>query len=61
MDTMVFSVGQREQEVRDVKRDVADLARLIQRLNADLEALLRKVGLAGSGPLGVDVVLRPSS
>ncbi|TWW63972.1 Intermediate filament protein ON3 [Takifugu flavidus] len=42
MDTMVFNAGQREQEVRDLKRDVADLMRHIQRLNAELEAQLRK-------------------
>lgn len=41
---MVFDAGQREQEVRDVKRDVADLVRQIQRLNADLDAQRRKVG-----------------
>ncbi|CAF98206.1 unnamed protein product, partial [Tetraodon nigroviridis] len=42
MDTMVYDAGQREQEVRDLKRDVADLVRHIQRLNADLEVQLRK-------------------
>lgn len=46
MDTMVFNAGQREQEVRDLKRDVADLMRHIQRLNAELEAQLRKVCLS---------------
>lgn len=46
MDTMVFNAGQREQEVRDLKRDVADLMRHIQRLNAELEAQLRKVRLS---------------
>lgn len=60
MDTMVFNAGQREQEVRELKRDVADLVRLIQRLNADLEAQLRKVRLVGSRPVGAEFVLLPS-
>ncbi|XP_062270746.1 intermediate filament protein ON3-like [Scomber scombrus] len=42
MDVMVTRAGQREQEVRDVKRDISDLIRLIQKLNGDLEALTRK-------------------
>ncbi|XP_023275953.1 keratin, type II cytoskeletal 8-like [Seriola lalandi dorsalis] len=42
MDAMVLNAGQREQEVRDLKRDISDMLRLIQRLNGDLEALLRK-------------------
>lgn len=61
MDTMVFSAGQREQEVRDLKRDVADLLRHIQRLNADLESQLRKVCLAESRPAGASSVLHPSA
>lgn len=44
MDAMVHNVGQREQEVRDVKRDISDMVRFIQRLNGDLDALIRKVG-----------------
>lgn len=60
MDTMVFNAGQREQEVRDLKRDVADLVRLIQRLKADLEAQLRKVRLAGSRPAAAHFVLLPA-
>lgn len=43
MDVMVLNAGQREQEVRDVKREIADMLRHIQRLNGDLEVLLRKV------------------
>lgn len=43
MDVMVFNAGQREQEVRDLKREIADMLRHIQRLNGELEALLRKV------------------
>ncbi|CAK6977502.1 keratin%2C type II cytoskeletal 8-like [Scomber scombrus] len=42
MDVMVTRAGQREQEVRDVKRDISDLIRLIQKLNGELEALTRK-------------------
>ncbi|XP_044043965.1 keratin, type II cytoskeletal 8-like isoform X2 [Siniperca chuatsi] len=42
MEAMVSSVGQREQEVRELKRDISDMVRHIQRLNGDLDALLRK-------------------
>ncbi|XP_051283174.1 keratin, type II cytoskeletal 8-like [Dicentrarchus labrax] len=42
MDAMVLNVGQREMEVRDLKRDISDMVRFIQRLNGDLEALRRK-------------------
>nr|XP_046238598.1 keratin, type II cytoskeletal 8-like isoform X2 [Scatophagus argus] len=42
MDAMVLSAGQREQEVRDLKREISDMVRHIQRLNGDLEALIRK-------------------
>ncbi|XP_075905503.1 intermediate filament protein ON3-like [Nelusetta ayraudi] len=42
MDVMVLNAGQREQEVRDMKREIADMLRHIQRLNGDLEVLLRK-------------------
>lgn len=42
MDAMVLTAGQREQEVRDVKREISDLIRLIQRLNGDLDSLRRK-------------------
>uniref|UniRef100_A0A8D3AUW8 Keratin, type II cytoskeletal 8 n=1 Tax=Scophthalmus maximus TaxID=52904 RepID=A0A8D3AUW8_SCOMX len=42
MDAMVLTAGQREQEVRDVKREISDMLRLIQRLNGDLDALIRK-------------------
>lgn len=59
MDTMVFNAGQREQEVRDLKRDVADLMRHIQRLNAELEAQLRKVCLSEARPVAADFVLHP--
>lgn len=45
MDVMVFNAGQREQEVRDLRREISDMVRHIQRLNGDLEALLRKVGI----------------
>ena len=48
MDVLVFNAGQREQEVRDLKRDISDMARHIQRMNGDLEALLRKVRLANA-------------
>ncbi|KAF3857266.1 hypothetical protein F7725_009125 [Dissostichus mawsoni] len=43
MDALVLNAGEREQEVRDLRRDIADLVRIIQRLNGDLEALIRKV------------------
>ncbi|KAM9334044.1 keratin, type II cytoskeletal 8-like isoform 2-T2 [Symphorus nematophorus] len=42
MDALVLNAGQREQEVRDLRRDISDLVRHIQRLNGDLEALMRK-------------------
>ncbi|XP_037618304.1 keratin, type II cytoskeletal 8-like isoform X3 [Sebastes umbrosus] len=42
MDAMVLNAGQREQEVRDLRREISDLVRHIQRRNGDLEALRRK-------------------
>ncbi|XP_063733612.1 keratin, type II cytoskeletal 8-like isoform X1 [Eleginops maclovinus] len=42
MESLVLNAGEREQEVRDIKREIADLVRIIQRLNGDLEALIRK-------------------
>ncbi|XP_042260590.1 keratin, type II cytoskeletal 8-like isoform X1 [Thunnus maccoyii] len=42
MDVMVTRAGQREQEVRDLKRELSDMVRLIQKLNGDLETLTRK-------------------
>ncbi|KAI4831374.1 hypothetical protein KUCAC02_000918 [Chaenocephalus aceratus] len=42
MDALVLNAGEREQEVRYLTRDIADLVRIIQRLNGDLEALIRK-------------------
>lgn len=51
MDVMVLKAGQREQEVRDIRREISDNHRLIQRLNADLEALKRKVSLSSRSPV----------
>ncbi|XP_028325452.1 intermediate filament protein ON3-like [Gouania willdenowi] len=42
MDVMVLSVTQREQEVRDIRREISDFVRLVQRLNGELDALRRK-------------------
>ncbi|XP_018546107.1 intermediate filament protein ON3 isoform X2 [Lates calcarifer] len=42
MDALVLNAGQREQEVRDLKREISDTVRHIQRLNGDLDALIRK-------------------
>ncbi|XP_076580059.1 keratin, type II cytoskeletal 8-like isoform X1 [Chaetodon auriga] len=42
IDAMVFNAGQQEQQVRDLKREISDMARHIQRLNGDLETLIRK-------------------
>ncbi|XP_056287283.1 keratin, type II cytoskeletal 8-like [Pseudoliparis swirei] len=42
MDAMVSTAGQREKDVRDLRREISDLLRHIQRLNGDLEALQRK-------------------
>nr|XP_043872742.1 intermediate filament protein ON3-like isoform X2 [Solea senegalensis] len=41
-DALVVSAGQREQDVRELKREISDTQRLIQRLNADMEVLIRK-------------------
>lgn len=41
----MLNVGQREQDVRDLRREIADMLRLIQRLKGDLETLIRKVGI----------------
>lgn len=46
MDAMVLTAGQHEQEVREQRRDISDMVRLIQRLTGDLEALMRKVSTA---------------
>lgn len=45
MDALVLNAGQREQEVRDLKREISDTVRHIQRLNGDLDALIRKVSI----------------
>lgn len=42
IDAMVLNAGQHEQEVRDLRREISDMVRLIQRLTGDLEALTRK-------------------
>uniref|UniRef100_A0A3Q4BC31 Keratin, type II cytoskeletal 8 n=1 Tax=Mola mola TaxID=94237 RepID=A0A3Q4BC31_MOLML len=42
---ILFSATVIHQEVRDLKREISDMARHIQRMNGDLEALLRKVRL----------------
>uniref|UniRef100_UPI0037E81523 keratin, type II cytoskeletal 8-like n=1 Tax=Semicossyphus pulcher TaxID=241346 RepID=UPI0037E81523 len=42
MDAMVLNAGQCEQEVRDLRRDISDMLRFIQRLTGDLDGLLRK-------------------
>ncbi|XP_019747104.1 intermediate filament protein ON3-like isoform X2 [Hippocampus comes] len=42
MDVMVLKAGQREQELRDIRKEISDMVRLIQRLNGDLDALKRK-------------------
>ncbi|KAM4560310.1 keratin, type II cytoskeletal 8-like isoform 2-T2 [Odontesthes bonariensis] len=42
VDIMVLTAGQREQDVRDIRRDISDTVRHIQRLKADLENLKRK-------------------
>lgn len=48
MDGMVQNAGQREQDVRDVKKEISDMQRLNQRLNAELEALRKKVAVTHS-------------
>ncbi|KAM8872001.1 intermediate filament protein ON3-like isoform 1-T1 [Synchiropus picturatus] len=42
MDVMMLKAGQREQDVRDNRREISDITRLIQRLNGDLDLLARK-------------------
>ncbi|KAM3857107.1 intermediate filament protein ON3-like [Diretmus argenteus] len=42
MDALVQNAGKHEQDVRDVKKEIADLLRLIQRLNGELESLRKK-------------------
>lgn len=45
MDAMVTKAEQSEQDVRDIRRDISDTVRHIQRLTGDLDALTRKVGI----------------
>ncbi|KAK6325477.1 hypothetical protein J4Q44_G00048190 [Coregonus suidteri] len=42
MDDIVLTAGQYDHDVRDVKKEIADMLRLIQRLKAELEALKRQ-------------------
>ncbi|KAM6893872.1 keratin, type II cytoskeletal 8-like [Xenentodon cancila] len=42
IDALVLNAGQREQDVRDIRREISDLLRHIQRLNGDLDSLKRK-------------------
>ncbi|XP_056157042.1 intermediate filament protein ON3-like [Lampris incognitus] len=42
MDDLMLSAGKHEQDVRDMKKEIADLLRLIQRLNGELESLKKK-------------------
>ncbi|KAM8722639.1 keratin, type II cytoskeletal 8-like isoform 2-T2 [Acanthopagrus schlegelii] len=42
MDALVLHAGQREQDVRDLRREISDVVRHIQRLKGDLESLIRK-------------------
>ncbi|XP_046886913.1 intermediate filament protein ON3-like isoform X2 [Hypomesus transpacificus] len=42
MDDMVLKAGKHEQDVRDIKKEIADMLRVIQRLNADLDALRKR-------------------
>ncbi|XP_033181493.1 keratin, type II cytoskeletal 8-like isoform X2 [Mastacembelus armatus] len=42
MEDLVNKAERREQDVRDIKRDISDMLRLIQRLNGEVEFLTRK-------------------
>ncbi|RVE75440.1 hypothetical protein OJAV_G00017100 [Oryzias javanicus] len=42
MNALVQTAGQREQEVRDIRREIADQIRTIQKLKGELETLQRK-------------------
>lgn len=45
MDVMVWKAGQREHELREIRKEIADMVRFILRQNGDLDALKRKVGV----------------
>ncbi|MEQ2244501.1 hypothetical protein ILYODFUR_017768, partial [Ilyodon furcidens] len=42
IESLVQSAGQKEQAVRDIKREISDILRQIQRLSGDLDGLKRK-------------------
>ncbi|XP_038853310.1 intermediate filament protein ON3-like [Salvelinus namaycush] len=42
MDDIVLTAGQYEQDVRDVRKEIADMLRLTQRLKAELETLKKQ-------------------
>lgn len=42
IDELVYTAGKREQQVRELRRDISDMQRLVERLKADLETLIRR-------------------
>ncbi|XP_072308216.1 intermediate filament protein ON3-like [Eucyclogobius newberryi] len=42
IDELVYTAGKCESEVRDLRRDISDLQRLVERLKTDLETLNRR-------------------
>lgn len=51
MDDMVLKAGKFEDDLRDVKKEISDLLRQIQRLNGEMETLKRRVSLQNSTQL----------
>lgn len=45
MDDMVLTAGKFEDDLRDVKKEISDLLRQIQRLNNELDTLRKRVRL----------------
>ncbi|XP_055020763.1 keratin, type II cytoskeletal 8-like isoform X1 [Boleophthalmus pectinirostris] len=42
IDELVYTAGKRESEVREMRRDISDMQRLVERLKAELETLTRR-------------------
>ncbi|XP_033835918.2 keratin, type II cytoskeletal 8-like [Periophthalmus magnuspinnatus] len=42
IDELVYTAGKRETEVRELRRDISDMQRLVERLKGELETLIRR-------------------